>query len=245
MKKNKISHNYYEYAKTKGLYPKPARLKFYLEQYLFKGIDFSNKVVLDIGGGSGLFSFFCALNGARKVVILEPEFDGSSVGMRNKFLNLKNNFPEVDNIEMIDEVLQDYFTQTRFDFVIMHNSINHLNEEACITLKKNTESLNLYKELFDKLYFLMKEDGVLLISDCSNINFYSSIGLKNPIAPNIEWHKHQAPKVWINLLISVGFNWESTQWASPNFLRRFGRVIFGNPIMSYFTTSDFLIKMHK
>ena len=146
---------------------------------------------------------------------------------------------------MIDEVLQDYFTQTRFDVVIMHNSINHLNEEACITLKKNTESLNLYKELFDKLYFLMKENGVLLISDCSNINFYSSIGLKNPIDPNIEWHKHQTPKVWITLLNQVGFKWISTQWTSPNFLRGLGRIIFGNRIMSYFMTSDFLIKMKK
>lgn len=243
--KNEIMRDYYAFAKSDGLYPKPARLKFYLEQYLFKGMDFKNKAVLDIGGGTGLFSFYCALNGASEVVVMEPEFDGSSVGMRNKFLKFKNHFQEVDNIVMLNEVLQNYHPETRFDVIIMHNSINHLNEEACIALQKSEDSWNLYKQLLEKLYFLMKDDGVLLISDCSKNNFYPSIGLKNPIAPNIEWHKHQAPKTWIKLLTSVGFKWKSTQWTSPNFLRNVGRGIFGNRITSYFTTSDFLIKMQK
>ena len=72
----------------------------------------------------------------------------------------------------------------------MHNSINHLNEDACISLMKREDSWNLYKLLLEKLFFLIKDDGILLISDCSNINLYPSIGFKNPIAPNIEWHKH-------------------------------------------------------
>ena len=106
MKKEELIRNYYEFAKCEGLYPKPARLKFYLEQYLFKGIDFKNKTVLDIVGGTGLFSFFCALNGASEVVVLEPEFDGSTIGMKSKFSKFKNHFPELDNIEMLNEVFK-------------------------------------------------------------------------------------------------------------------------------------------
>ncbi len=57
-----------------GLYPNKNNLKVFLNT-LFKGIDFENKRVLDIGGGRGLLSLYAACKGAREVICLEPEPD--------------------------------------------------------------------------------------------------------------------------------------------------------------------------
>ena len=59
-------------------------LSYYLD-YLFKKVDLENKTVLDVGGGSGIFSFYAACRGAREVVCLEPEASGSRSGMLDKF----------------------------------------------------------------------------------------------------------------------------------------------------------------
>lgn len=83
-----IDHYYKSIEKAK-LYSTGKRLKFYLEQQLFKNIDFRNKTLIDIGGGNGLFSFYAALNGAKKVVVMEPEFDGSTSGVIKKFHEIK------------------------------------------------------------------------------------------------------------------------------------------------------------
>ena len=58
-------NTFYELVEKNKFYTKGSRLKFYLEQYLFKDIDFEGKTLLDIGGGNGLFSFYAALNGAK------------------------------------------------------------------------------------------------------------------------------------------------------------------------------------
>ena len=52
---------------------------------IFKGINFKDKRAIDIGGGSGLFSFYLALNDAKDVLVMEPEFDGSAAGYIKKF----------------------------------------------------------------------------------------------------------------------------------------------------------------
>ena len=75
-----------------GLYPgsNKKRLEFYVENQLFNGISMSGKRVVDIGGGSGLFSFISAAKGADEVVCLEPEHAGSTAGVVNLFNTTKN-----------------------------------------------------------------------------------------------------------------------------------------------------------
>ena len=48
---------------------------------LFDGVDLSGKRMLDIGGGSGIYSFYAACAGAREVICLEPEAAGSMSGV--------------------------------------------------------------------------------------------------------------------------------------------------------------------
>ena len=64
-------------TRTHNLFSSRGNLEFYLK-YIFGPIDFAGRTMLDVGGGSGVFSFYAACKGARRVACLEPEGDGSS-----------------------------------------------------------------------------------------------------------------------------------------------------------------------
>ncbi len=55
--------------KKSGAHAAKGKLRFYLDS-LFRDIPFENKTMLDIGGGSGIFSFYAACMGAKRVVCL-------------------------------------------------------------------------------------------------------------------------------------------------------------------------------
>jgi len=63
MKKNDMINNYLDAVIQKRMtLSSKANLKFYLE-YLFEDISFVGKSMLDIGGGSGLYSFYGSIMG--------------------------------------------------------------------------------------------------------------------------------------------------------------------------------------
>lgn len=66
-----------DYYIKKRVFKSRRRLLFRCNQVL-KGIDITGKNILEIGAGRGMLSSFAAINGAKKVVALEPEAEGSS-----------------------------------------------------------------------------------------------------------------------------------------------------------------------
>lgn len=122
-----------------GAYSSIANLRFKLDQ-IFKNIDFKEKRILEIGGGYGIFGFYAAIDGAKNVVNLEPEGDGSTSGVIGKFKTLRDAL-HINNVELITSTFQDYNPENqKFDIIILYNSVNHLNENACIDLLKNSNS---------------------------------------------------------------------------------------------------------
>lgn len=213
--------------------------------HFFGGIDFKGKKVLDIGGGSGLFSFFSSISGAKEVICLEPEFAGSTPGMKDNFERIKSDL-DLANVELKNQTFQDFeCSKNYFDIIIMHNSINHLEEKACITLQYNDKSKEIYEELFRKMYSICKAGAVLVAADCTNKNFYNLLGIKNPFMPTIEWNKHQSPKTWCKMLIGAGFGSPIIKWTTPNRLGYFGKILMGNFLVSYFTLSHFCLRVCK
>ncbi len=232
--------NFYKTVSDNNYYTSESRLQYYMEQQLFKNVNFEGKSLIDIGGGKGVFGFYAAVNGASKVVVMEPEFDGSSSGMIDGFNDIKSLIGGLNNISHTNKVLEDYDRRNnQFDIILMHNSINHIDEEACIVLKENQEARVKYDEFFSMLNEISKPGARLIVCDCARSNLFGDIGVKNPFSPAIEWEKHQNPKYWAEQLKKNGYKLESIVWTTPNFLGKIGTMFLSNKVMSYFLLSHF------
>jgi SAM-dependent methyltransferase len=223
---------------------RPGNVRFHCE-YLFDGIDLEDKTMLDVGAGDGRYSFYAACLGARRVVSLEPEAAGSRVGMQERFRWAASTLGAQD-VELVPQRLQDYEPRGEdFDVVLLHGSINHLDEQACIGLHRDPTAQQTYRALFEKLAALSRPGGVLIVSDCSRENLFARLGIKNPIARNIEWHKHQKPELWGRMLAGAGFAHPRIRWASFNTFRSAGRLLLGNRAAAYCLTSTFCLTMER
>jgi SAM-dependent methyltransferase len=244
MKNSDLLDQYFSLVRKRGLFSK--HLRHYLN-ILFDNISFDNKRVLDIGGGAGLFSFYAACMGAQSVVCLEPEAEGSSPGIKEDFNFFQSNLSNIQQVELKATILQNYrpINDQKFDIVLLHNSINHLDENACINLRRDRRAINIYEGLFRNLSNLINKGGKIIIVDSSRLNFFALCGLKNPFAPTIEWQKHQQPKYWAKLLSNCGFTNPCINWLSFNRLGAIGKFFLGNMFASFFLNSYFCLKMEK
>lgn len=242
MNKDELFDTYFGIVRRHGLYcGRKANLEFYLD-YLFQDVSFDGRSMLDVGGGSGLFSCYAAFMGAKPVVCLEPELQGSNKGISHKLAKLCDSLPPQIRITPLGITFQDFDTGVQtFDIILLHNSINHLDEEACINLQHSYDARKRYQIIFQKLSELPTPGGKVIIADCSRYNFWHLIGLRNPLVPTIEWHKHQSPEYWSSLLYGFGFVNPRVRWASPSIFGRIGRLFLGNRVASYLTTSHFCL----
>ena len=221
------------------------KLSFRLNR-CFGNIDFKNKSMLDIGGGAGFYSFYAASMGAKKVVCLEPESAGSTRGMVDSFQTFKKSLNADGVIHLEVKTLQEFSQgNEKFDIIFLHNSINHLDEEACINLKTDKNSREIYSSLFKKISDLCNSGSKIIISDCSNYNIFPLLRMKNPFSPTIEWHKHQSPVLWADMLSKFDFQNPEITWNSFNRLGSIGRFFLGNKYASFFLGSHFNLFMDK
>lgn len=218
--------------------------RFYVN-YLFEGVDFRGKTMLDVGGGDGMLSFYAACAGAAEVVCLEPEIAGSATGMNAAFQRTSS-FLGHANVQLLPDRLHDYkCSDSSFDIILLHASINHLDEDACIRLRRDRDAQSSYERLFGKLASLARPGAVLLVVDCAQRNLFGDLHIANPFAPMIEWRKHQSPKLWARLLAHAGFVNPAIRWSSFNTLRTAGRLLLGNPVAAYCLTSVFCLRMER
>ncbi|MCK5850206.1 MAG: class I SAM-dependent methyltransferase [Kiritimatiellae bacterium] len=221
-----------------------SALRFVLND-LFKGIEIDGKAILDIGGGSGIQSCYAACMNAREVVCLEPEGDGGRNIATEKFKKLKD-LLSLDQATLEPVTFQEFESVGRkFDVILLNKSINHLNEDACIKLLNDEDAINIYNSLFAKLSSLSNYGAKLIVCDCSRYNFFSLLGMRNPIAPTIEWHKHHSPEVWADMLSKHGFGNPDIRWLSISRLGLPGKLLTGNKAISYFLQSRFCLTMDK
>jgi SAM-dependent methyltransferase len=220
------------------------KLRFFLDS-LFKKTEFQNKSMVDVGGGNGIFTFYAACSGASEVTCLEPEAAGCRSGMISRFKKVQNRL-QLANVRLVTETLQSFeCDRPGFDIILLHNSVNHLDEPACIKLKNHSGSRDRYNSLFSKIFSIANDGAKLIVSDCSRDNVFAHVGMKNPFAPSIEWHKHQSPDLWVELLGGAGFCNPEVKWKAPSATRDWGEKLLGNRVASYFLTSHFTIEMQK
>jgi SAM-dependent methyltransferase len=223
----------------------PAGGRFYLER-IFRGVDFAGKRMLDIGGGRGVFSYYAGCMGASDVVCLEPQGAGSSVDMNETFRATGAQLGGMPNVRLVVDTIQHYDPgDERFDIVLSHASINHLNEDACIRLHRDAGARDAYRNIFRKIAGMCNPGAVLIACDVSRVNFFGHLGMVNPLAPTIEWHKHQPPSVWAALLTEAGFGDPHVTWNNRRRRNAFFRFLLNHRLPEYFQGSQFCLRMRR
>lgn len=222
----------------------------FLYERVFASTVVEGKTILEIGAGRGLLSCMLSLAGARSVTALEPEAQGAGQEVLEKFRqNIKACL--LNNVEPIKKTLQEYQLPINFyDIAVSIDSVNHWDEEACINLHRNENSQKTYIEMFQKILRSLTDNGRLLIQDLGKLNLFSwgsnHLGIPNPFCPTIEWYKHQQPRLWAQLLREAGFSQVKWKWVFPTTICKQGRILLDNPlfnnaILTYLTTSKFVI----
>jgi SAM-dependent methyltransferase len=219
---------------------------YFTAKYLLGDVKMGGKRVLDIGGGYGLWSFYAAAAGCAEVICLEPIAEGSTSNIRGKYEHMKDELEEYGSkkVKFLERELQKYEPRSKFDLVISQNSINHIDERACMKIHKSYEAKKTYSEITKKIESLTKKGGKVIIGDASSNNLYNDLGIRNPFAPQIEWNKHCTPETWIKILSRSGLRNPTLRWYTPSVLGKVGRV-FSSRIVAYLYTSHYRIKMEK
>jgi len=242
---NKILDKFFSIIEREGYFSNRKRFEFAAKQ-LYGSIDsFKNKRVLDIGGGNGVYSIYTLCMGASELVNVEPLLDGSTKTRSKEFHKIikEMNF---SNVSLESATFQEYKNKgSKFDIILSHASINHLDEEACINLKKDKEAIKKYNAIFDKINDLLSPDGQLIIYECSNRNIFPMLRLTNPFMPTIEWNKHHPPMFWYNIMEKSGFCNPKIIWPAPNRLQKAGKFFLSNKLCSFFITSAFILSVQK
>lgn len=224
------------------LYSSPGNLKYQLHR-LFHGISLEGKRVLDVGGGRGIICFYAAARGAKRAVCLEPLAEGSRSTSAGGFSELRGELGSWP-VALVREPLQTYNAELdAFDVIVLRNSINHLDERACMQLHVSGDARVTYRGIMLRLARLAAPGATLVVTDCSRHNFFRTMRIRNPFMSTIEWHKHQSPRLWAELLSEVGFTNPRITWSTFNTLRGFGGLIMGNAIAAYMTLSHFQLRM--
>lgn len=243
-----LKNRFYKHLREKNIWWSPERLDYSLEQ-LFLGVNLSNHSVLEVGAGPGYFSIWCVANGASKVVALEPEASGSSGGVRKDFAAISEAIKLGRKVEYLDKSLEEYIRDKKageFDYILMHAVINHLDESAteCLHLPTAESERERYRKIFRDVFGLLNPNGLLLIYDVARRNFWGDFRLQRFFTANIQFHKHQHPKVWTKLLRETGFDFVDSIWFTPFRLRKV-RWILSSAWASYFIDSAFILRVRK
>jgi len=225
----------------------PKRLEYVLGSH-FRGLELEKKSLLEIGAGHGLFSIWCAVNGARRVTALEPEASGSTKGIRSEFKKVMDGIELKKEVQYSGMTVEKYLASEQrqtFDYILMHAVINHLDEDATRRLhlvgaEKERES---YRSIFRGLFNLLTTNGVVLIYDVAKHNLWSDFKLKNPFAGTIEYEKHQQPRIWAKLLSDCGFEFLDLLWFTPFRLRKM-RLFLSWWLPAYFINSSFILRRY-
>lgn len=211
----------------------------FILKYIFEGISLKNKSLLDLGGGNGIASFFASHSDKScRCTIVDPFEDGSNTLMSNQYKELSKVYNNTVKLHMgyVETLPKD----EKFDLILMHNSINHIGEDIIIDIQYNQNHWKKFSLRLESILMRAKKGAKIIVADCSSKNFWNDIGVKNPLAPTIEWHLHQPPHVWKEMIEKFNFTRLSTKWTSRRELLLFGKILLAHRLISYFTESHFV-----
>jgi SAM-dependent methyltransferase len=224
------------------------RLEFRLSD-TFRAIPWQGKDVCEIGCGRGDYGMYMALNGARRVVALEPSAEGSSDA---KTVDLRN---RVDKLAMPNYTLLECkfdeceFEPESFDLVFGIQVIEHIHE-TFQDLADDPVARASYEKAFAGFYRILRPGGVLLLTDYSRRNVWTLLQkafgprFRGPLTRVIDWQMHQHPRTWKLLARDTGFERTDLWWRVYQPLKHMPWLA-DNRIFAYFTFASFVFSAYK
>ncbi len=227
----------------------PPGYQWYLDE-LFAGHSLVDKSVLEVGSGRGLLSLYCATSGARRVLSLEPEMEGSANG------SLQTQRSRIDAMGLqgcIELRPQDFnlaaFGSERFDIVLLNAVLNHLYETPH-NARVHRQTHERYVEIVRRLYELTEVGGLVIVTDACRYCLWTQLRRLGFPARwcleqrTIQWRIHQQPGVWTNIFEEAGFCDVQIQYPVPYRLRRLARMI-RNPMVNFMLTGLFICRAYR
>ena len=212
---------------------------FYFKNYIFNGVELKNKSIMDFGGGNGIASFFAVhYNEACDCTIVDPFDEGSNAEMVNQYHKLSRFYGGA--VRLHNDYVDSLPVRETYDVILMHNSINHIGEDIIEEIGVNKNYWEEYLEKIKPILLRAKRGAVIIVADCSNKNFWNDFGVRNPIAPTIEWRLHQPPHVWREMFEQLGCSHINTNWTTRRELLVPGKMLLANKFCQYFLGSHFV-----
>ncbi len=212
---------------------------FYFRNYIFEGVNLKTKSLLDLGGGNGIASFFAAhSDNSCRCTIVDPFEDGSNTLMITQYEKLSKVYGNA--VKLHKGYVESLPIDEKFDIILMHNSINHIGEEIIADIVSSQKYWKEFSARLEPIIMRAKKGATIIVADCSNKNFWNDLGIKNPLAPTIEWNLHQPPRVWQKMLENFRCKHLRTNWTSRREFLFLGKFLLANKFLSYFTDSHFV-----
>lgn len=212
---------------------------FYFNNYIFEGIDLRDKTLLDLGGGNGIASFFAYhKEKSCKCTVVDPYLDGSHDQMRLQFNNLSK-FND-NAVTLHNDYVDTLPENSKFDLILMHNSINHIGEDIVCDIDTNKDSQIEYSRRLAKILDRAKSNATIIVADCSSKNLWNDLKIKNILAPTIDWNLHKPPSVWQKLIEDLRCEHIRTKWTARREFLLLGKLLLSNRFASYMINSSFV-----
>ncbi|TWU55687.1 class I SAM-dependent methyltransferase [Rubripirellula reticaptiva] len=236
-----------EYEADDG-HENPKRYRRYLRQ-LFGDVDLKGLRILEIGSGKGLISLHCGLAGAKHVISVEPEMEGSTSGViaiqkeRIKSLSLENVELRQQDFNSLD------VAGGSIDLIVMIAVLNHLHETPH-NASRNADAFDKYVAIAKKLHSLLDEGGSVVATDACRYCLWTQlrrVGWPRKwclTQRTIDWKIHQQPAVWEKIFLAAGFSRFEVKYPVPNRLRYLEPLV-NNSIGNFAVMGEFIFYAYK
>jgi SAM-dependent methyltransferase len=206
--------------------------------FLFDGVDLAGKSVLEVGCGRGAFALWAGLQGASRVLGIDPGAAGSAGEALGDFTATVNELGLGGVVSARKAFLHELARgDGPFDVAVLFNVINHLDEEATRKLPARA-AVDAFSPTLEHLRALMAPGGTVIVGDSGRGNLWPRIGLPNPISPTVEWDKHADPDAWRLVFAAAGLRELDRRWSPAYPLGR----LSSNRAFQYATTSHFVMR---